>query len=92
MTTTKKKTESEESNINSNDKNSVSSRIVFLELTHVQKLGRGKVALFSDGVSGAIQIVEERNIDQYRVTAITSDSVEVVSPSGETKIIKIKGR
>lgn len=86
-----KKTESEEPNNDAANQNSASSRIGFLELTHIQTLGRQRVALFSDGISGAIQIVEGRSIGQYRVTEITSDSVVVVSPSGETMRIKVKG-
>ncbi|WP_217518783.1 hypothetical protein [Vibrio metschnikovii] len=64
-----KKSESEESNNDAATQTSASSIIGFLELTHIQKLGRQRLALFSDGVSGAIQIVEGRNIDQYKRSA-----------------------
>lgn len=56
----------------------------YLRLNTIQTFGNQRVAIFSDGVSGAIQVIEGDLLGKFKITRITNEQVTAVDHLGNT--------
>lgn len=69
----------------------VTNKLGYLELDSIATFGNQNIAIFSDGLSGAIQLTEGDVIGSFRITKITLEEVFVVDTIGNQYVVTNNG-